>query len=89
MLIGGEWVEASGATLPVIDPASGEAFCRVPAGDAADIDRAVAAARRPSKRRMAAPPPGGPGAPAARWPTCSKPTPRNSPSWKPSTTASR
>ena len=46
MLIGAEWQEAaSGETLPVIDPASGEAFCRVPAGDAADIDRAVAAAR--------------------------------------------
>ena len=31
MLIGGEWVEAvSGATLPVVDPASGEVFCRVP-----------------------------------------------------------
>jgi len=47
MLIGGEWVEAvSGATLPVVDPASGEVFCRVPAGESADIDRAVAAARR-------------------------------------------
>ena len=46
MLIGGEWVEAaSGETLPVMDPASGETFCRVPAGAAADIDRAVAAAR--------------------------------------------
>ncbi|KAB2967226.1 aldehyde dehydrogenase family protein [Zoogloea sp.] len=47
MLIGGERVEAlSGTILPVVDPASGEAFCQVPAGDAADIDRAVAAARR-------------------------------------------
>ncbi len=47
MLIGGEWVEAaSGETLPVMDPASGETFCRVPAGDSPDIDRAVAAARR-------------------------------------------
>ena len=46
MLIGGERVEAlSGATLSVVDPASGEAFCEVPAGDAADIDRAVVAAR--------------------------------------------
>src|SRR5690606_18926351 len=27
------------------DPASGEAFCRVPSADAADIDRAVSAAR--------------------------------------------
>lgn len=46
MLIGGERVEAlSGAVLPVVDPASGEAFCQVPAGNAADIDRAVTAAR--------------------------------------------
>ncbi len=46
MLIGAEWQEAaSGETLPVIDPASGETFCHVPAGAAADIDRAVAAAR--------------------------------------------
>lgn len=47
MLIGAEWLEAaSGETLEVIDPASGRAFTRVPAGAAADIDRAVAAARQ-------------------------------------------
>ena len=47
MLIGGEWVDAlSGQTLPVVDPADGETFCRVPAGEAADIDRAVQAASR-------------------------------------------
>ena len=47
MLIGADWLEAaSGETLAVVDPASGEKFAAVPAGDAADIDRAVAAARR-------------------------------------------
>ncbi len=47
MLIGGEWVDAlAGDTLPVVDPADGETFCRVPAGEAADIDRAVKAASR-------------------------------------------
>ncbi|HEY0885263.1 MAG TPA: aldehyde dehydrogenase family protein, partial [Ramlibacter sp.] len=47
MLIGVEWVEAaSGETLAVVDPASGEKFASVPAGGAEDIDRAVAAARR-------------------------------------------
>ena len=47
MLIGGEWVDAlAGQTLPVVDPANGETFCRVPAGEAADIDRAVTAASR-------------------------------------------
>ena len=46
MLIGGDWVDAiDGATLSVADPATGEDFARVPAGDAGDIDRAVAAAR--------------------------------------------
>ena len=47
MLIGDEWVEAvSGRLLEVVDPASGEVFDRVPEGDSADIDRAVAAARK-------------------------------------------
>ncbi len=46
MLIGANWVHAlNGEMLDVTDPASGEAFCRVPAADAADVDRAVAAAR--------------------------------------------
>lgn len=46
LLIGGELVEpASGATIEVEDPATGEVIARVAAGDAADIDRAVAAAR--------------------------------------------
>ncbi|VTU20922.1 aldehyde dehydrogenase family protein [Variovorax sp. PBL-E5] len=35
-----------GASLPVFDPATGDVLCRVPAGGAADIDAAVAAARR-------------------------------------------
>lgn len=44
--IGGQWVPAaSGRTLPVIDPATGEAFDTLARGDAADVDRAVAAAR--------------------------------------------
>jgi phenylacetaldehyde dehydrogenase len=47
MLIDGEWVDArSGEVLEVRDPATGEIIAHVPAGDAADIDRAVAAARR-------------------------------------------
>jgi betaine-aldehyde dehydrogenase len=47
MLIGGEWVEAaSGKLFDVFDPATGEVMARVPDGGAADVDRAVAAARR-------------------------------------------
>lgn len=36
----------SGATLEVIDPATGSAFARIAAGNAADVDAAVAAASR-------------------------------------------
>ena len=44
--IDGKWcVPASGALLDVVDPATEEAFTRIAAGNAADVDRAVAAAR--------------------------------------------
>jgi phenylacetaldehyde dehydrogenase len=47
MLIGGKWVEAkSGKTFEVEDPATQEVIAHVPAGDKADIDAAVAAARK-------------------------------------------
>jgi phenylacetaldehyde dehydrogenase len=46
MLIGGRWAEAqSGKTLSVINPATGDQICTVPAAQAADVDAAVAAAR--------------------------------------------
>src|SRR5215469_770318 len=44
--IGGRYVDAaSGATFDCINPATGKLLARVAAGDAEDIDRAVAAAR--------------------------------------------
>ena len=47
ILIDGKWVDAkSGETFPVEDPATEEVIAHVPAGDKADIDAAVAAARR-------------------------------------------
>src|SRR5262252_8361558 len=47
MLIDGAWVEAaSGKTFPVYDPATEEVIAHVAEGDAADIERAVRAARR-------------------------------------------
>jgi betaine-aldehyde dehydrogenase len=47
MLIDGEWVEAaSGRTLEVVDPATGQAMATVPDAQAEDVDRAVKAARR-------------------------------------------
>jgi len=45
--IGGEYVEAlSGAQFDNVNPATGQVFGRVAAGDAPDIERAVAAAKR-------------------------------------------
>lgn len=47
MLIGGQWVEsASGKTFDSINPSSGEVLAKVAEGDAEDINRAVAAARK-------------------------------------------
>ncbi|MBS7669412.1 aldehyde dehydrogenase family protein [Croceicoccus gelatinilyticus] len=47
MLIDGEWVDSqTGRTIAVSDPATGKEITTVPAGSSADVDRAVAAARR-------------------------------------------
>ncbi len=47
MLIDGRWTTgAAGHTLPVHDPSSGQDICHVAAAGAADVDSAVAAARR-------------------------------------------
>jgi phenylacetaldehyde dehydrogenase len=47
MLIGGQWVEArSGKTFETFNPATGEVLAHVAEGDRADIDQAVAAARK-------------------------------------------
>jgi len=47
LLIDGKWLEAaSGKTFATINPATGEVLAQVAEGEAEDIDRAVAAARR-------------------------------------------
>lgn len=47
MLIGGQWVEAaSGKTFATLNPATGALLARVAEGEAEDINRAVAAARK-------------------------------------------
>jgi phenylacetaldehyde dehydrogenase len=47
LFINGEWVEArSGKTFDVLNPATGKPIAKVAAGDAADIDAAVQAARK-------------------------------------------
>ena len=46
LLIGGEWVESkSSVRIPVLDPATGAEIASVADANAADVDRAVAAAR--------------------------------------------
>ena len=45
--VGGKWVDAvEGATMDVLNPATGETFASVPACTAEDVDRAVEAARK-------------------------------------------
>ena len=47
LLIGGEWVTAkSGKTFDTINPSTEEVLCQVAEADQADVDAAVAAARR-------------------------------------------
>src|SRR5213592_1383035 len=44
-IVGGEWVDsASGETIEVLNPATGEAIAEVPRGTKEDADRAVEAA---------------------------------------------
>lgn len=46
-MIGGEFVDAvSGKTFPVVDPRTEETVIHVAEGDAVDVDKAVAAARK-------------------------------------------
>ena len=46
LLINNKWVEASsGKTFPTINPTNGEVITQVAEADAADVDKAVAAAR--------------------------------------------
>lgn len=46
MLIGPDWVDAvSGKQIDSLNPATGKLLARIPAGERADVDRAVAAAR--------------------------------------------
>lgn len=47
LLIGGRWVEArSGKTFDTVDPSTGGVIGKAAAGDSADVDEAVAAARK-------------------------------------------
>ena len=47
LFIGGKWLDSvSGKTFATINPATGETICQVAEGDKADVDLAVAAARK-------------------------------------------
>ena len=46
LFIGGRWVESqSGSTFETMDPGEGQVLAKVSAGDAADVEAAVAAAQ--------------------------------------------
>src|SRR5438094_7264343 len=46
-LVGGEWVDAAGGeTMEVLNPATGDVIAEVPQASAADVDRAVQAAKK-------------------------------------------
>ena len=46
MFIGGEWADAAdGATIPILNPATGETIAETPAASEEDVDRAVLAAQ--------------------------------------------
>ena len=42
--IAGQWVDGGAGNIPVLDPATGEVLAEHAIADAADVDRAVAAA---------------------------------------------
>jgi acyl-CoA reductase-like NAD-dependent aldehyde dehydrogenase len=47
MFIGGEWPAGSGDELQdIVNPATGQVIAQVPKGTVADVDKAVAAARK-------------------------------------------
>jgi betaine-aldehyde dehydrogenase len=57
LFYGGAWVDAAdGRRAEVVSPATGEVLCAIADADAADVDRAVAAAREGFKAWRAVPP---------------------------------
>ncbi len=91
LLIDGKWVEAaSGKTFVTTDPATEQEITQVAHGEAEDIDRAVAAARRAFEEGPGGLSPRRPGARSSGgWPTCWSGTPTSSPNSRRWTTASR
>src|SRR5215211_7249532 len=50
-LVGGEWIDAaSGETMEVLNPATGEVIAEVPRSSADDVERAVEAARKANSK---------------------------------------
>ena len=51
--VDGDFVDGGGEPLKTVNPATGEVLAEVGTADPADVDRAVAAARRASERTWA------------------------------------
>ena len=56
MLIGGDWLQPKAAGTPVFNPSIGEVIAECPAGTAADVHAAVAAAQAAFPAWMETPP---------------------------------
>ncbi|WP_213571085.1 aldehyde dehydrogenase family protein [Rhodococcus sp. USK13] len=61
LFLDGEWVAGHGDEFPAINPSSGDTITRLQSADAADVDRAVGAARAALRGAWAATPPSGKG----------------------------
>ena len=78
-LVGGEWVDAaSGETMEVINPATGDTIAEVPRCSAEDVDRAVGAANTGAARRGSTPRRRSAPSSCTSSPTCSTRTRRSS-----------
>ena len=75
MYIGGEWADATdGQTRKIVSPANGDVIAEVPEASAADVDRAVAAARKTYDETWSDATPGSGAGPCCGWPTWSRST---------------
>ena len=90
LLINNRWIASeSGKTFATINPSTGEEICQVAEADAADVEKAVRAARAAFERRTVAKDARIRSADACFtvWPTSSKSMPTNWPAWNRWTTA--
>ena len=88
MFIGGEWTDASdGNKREIVSLAHGEVIAEVLEGTAADVDRAVKAAKMAYEETWSDATPGERSRRSSRWPTSSRSTATRSASSSPRTSA--